>query len=67
MSSAPPAGHTVEPGPAEDFGCALRDGGASDIPRISPSATFGDEWLPGVDALQRQQLAENREHDGTDG
>jgi glyoxylase-like metal-dependent hydrolase (beta-lactamase superfamily II) len=36
---------------------ALRDGQASNDPRIGPSATFGTEWLPGVSEWQRQQLA----------
>jgi len=36
---------------------ALRDGHTPDDPRIGPSATFGKEWLPGVYAWQRQQLA----------
>jgi glyoxylase-like metal-dependent hydrolase (beta-lactamase superfamily II) len=36
---------------------ALR--GASDPrdPRVGPTATFGTDWLPGVDAWQREQLA----------
>ena len=46
---------------------ALRDGRATDDPRIGPSATFGKEWLPAVYEWQLQQLAENREHDGTAG
>ena len=46
---------------------ALRDGRPSDDPRIGPSATFGKDWLPGVYEWQRQQLANNREHDGTPG
>ena len=40
---------------------ALRDGSASDDPRIGPSATFGKEWLPGVYEWQRQQLAQRSE------
>jgi glyoxylase-like metal-dependent hydrolase (beta-lactamase superfamily II) len=44
---------------------ALRDGNAADDPRIGPSATFGNDWLPGVHAWQLQQLAKKREHDGT--
>ena len=36
---------------------ALRDGHASDDLRISPSATFGNDWLPGVHEWQQQQLA----------
>jgi len=46
---------------------ALRDGRAPDDPRIGPSATFGKDWLPGVYEWQRQQLADNREPDGTPG
>ena len=44
---------------------ALRDGHAPDDPRIGPSATFGQEWLPGVAEWQRQQLAQERARDGT--
>jgi glyoxylase-like metal-dependent hydrolase (beta-lactamase superfamily II) len=44
---------------------ALRDGHASDDPRIGPSATFGKDWLPGVYEWQRHQLTTNSEHDGT--
>ena len=40
---------------------ALHDGDASDDPRVGPAATFGQDWLPGVDAWQRQQLAEQRQ------
>jgi glyoxylase-like metal-dependent hydrolase (beta-lactamase superfamily II) len=36
---------------------ALRDGHASDDPRIGPSATFGKDWLPSVYEWQREQLA----------
>jgi glyoxylase-like metal-dependent hydrolase (beta-lactamase superfamily II) len=36
---------------------ALRDGRDSDDPRIGASATFGNEWLPGVADWQRQVLA----------
>jgi hypothetical protein len=39
---------------------ALRDGHASDDPRIGPAATFGKEWLPEVYEWQRQQLAGKR-------
>ena len=39
---------------------ALRDGGVSDDPRVGPSATFGKDWLPGVHAWQRQELAQER-------
>jgi len=35
---------------------ALRDGHASDDPRIGPSATFGRDWLPGVYEWQRERL-----------
>jgi glyoxylase-like metal-dependent hydrolase (beta-lactamase superfamily II) len=44
---------------------ALRDGHPSDDPRIGPSATFGNDWLPGVAEWQRQQLAQGSERDGT--
>ena len=43
---------------------ALRDGHASDDPRIGPSATFGTDWLPGVYEWQAQQLAGKSNHDG---
>jgi glyoxylase-like metal-dependent hydrolase (beta-lactamase superfamily II) len=46
---------------------ALRHGHAPDDPRIGPSATFGKDWLPGVYEWQRQQLAQQRERDGTPG
>jgi glyoxylase-like metal-dependent hydrolase (beta-lactamase superfamily II) len=46
---------------------ALRDGHPPDDPRIGPSATFGQEWLPGVSEWQLQQLAGRREHDRTPG
>ena len=46
---------------------ALREGGASDDPRVGPSATFGKDWLPGVHEWQRQQLAQESEHDETPG
>jgi glyoxylase-like metal-dependent hydrolase (beta-lactamase superfamily II) len=36
---------------------ALRDAGVPDDPRVSPSATFGKDWLPGVHARQLQHLA----------
>ena len=35
---------------------ALRDRQAPDDPRIGPSATFGEDWLPGVAEWQLQQL-----------
>jgi glyoxylase-like metal-dependent hydrolase (beta-lactamase superfamily II) len=37
---------------------ALRDGHAPDDPRIGPSATFGNDWLPGVYEWQMQQLGQ---------
>jgi len=43
---------------------ALRDGHASDDPRIGPSATFGTDWLPGLYEWQAQQLAGKSNHDG---
>jgi glyoxylase-like metal-dependent hydrolase (beta-lactamase superfamily II) len=36
---------------------ALRDGRVSDDPRISPTATFGNDWLPDVYQWQRQRIA----------
>jgi glyoxylase-like metal-dependent hydrolase (beta-lactamase superfamily II) len=36
---------------------ALRDAGGVSDPRLGPSATFGQDWLPGVHARQRQRLA----------
>ena len=36
---------------------ALRDGGIPRDPRVGPSATFGQDWLPGVHARQLQHLA----------
>ena len=44
---------------------ALRDGHASDDPRIGPSATFGTDWLPDVYEWQREQLARSSERDET--
>jgi glyoxylase-like metal-dependent hydrolase (beta-lactamase superfamily II) len=46
---------------------ALRDGDALDDPRIGPSATFGQEWLPDVAAWQREHFARGSVHDGTPG
>jgi glyoxylase-like metal-dependent hydrolase (beta-lactamase superfamily II) len=46
---------------------ALRDAGDPGDPRISPSATFGQGWLPGVHERQLQQLAQREERDGTPG
>ncbi len=45
----------------------LRDGGVSGDPRVSPSATFGKDWLPGVHERQLQHLASRREQDRTPG
>jgi glyoxylase-like metal-dependent hydrolase (beta-lactamase superfamily II) len=42
---------------------ALRDGGVPDDPRVSPSATFGKDWLPGVHEWQLQQLTRRRENE----
>ena len=39
---------------------ALRDGHVPDDPRIGPTATFGNDWLPGVAEWQRLQLAERQ-------
>jgi glyoxylase-like metal-dependent hydrolase (beta-lactamase superfamily II) len=44
---------------------ALRDGGGSDDPRLS--APLNKDWLPGVHGWQLQQIAQEREHDGTPG
>jgi glyoxylase-like metal-dependent hydrolase (beta-lactamase superfamily II) len=46
---------------------ALRDATVVDDPRISPSATYGKDWLPGVHERQRRQLARRTEQDGTTG
>ena len=46
---------------------ALRDGQASDDPRIGPTATYGKDWLPGVYEWQRQQFAQGTEGDGAPG
>jgi glyoxylase-like metal-dependent hydrolase (beta-lactamase superfamily II) len=43
---------------------ALRDGHTPDDPRIGPSATFGQDWLPSVHDWQLQQLTKKRAHDG---
>jgi glyoxylase-like metal-dependent hydrolase (beta-lactamase superfamily II) len=45
----------------------LRDGGVPEDPRVGPSATFGQDWLPGVHEWQLQQLAKKIEHDRTPG
>jgi glyoxylase-like metal-dependent hydrolase (beta-lactamase superfamily II) len=41
-----------------DYVQALRDGSAGHDPRVGPSATFGNDWLPGVHEWQRRQLIE---------
>ncbi len=46
---------------------ALRDAGVPGDPRVGPSATFGQGWLPGVHARQLQRLAQRSERDGTPG
>jgi len=46
---------------------ALRDASIPGDPRVGPSATFGQDWLPGVHERQLQQLARRRERDGTPG
>jgi glyoxylase-like metal-dependent hydrolase (beta-lactamase superfamily II) len=46
---------------------ALRDAGVPRDPRIGPSATFGQGWLPAVHERQLQHLARRRERDGTPG
>jgi glyoxylase-like metal-dependent hydrolase (beta-lactamase superfamily II) len=46
---------------------ALRDAGVPSDPRVGPSATFGQDWLPGVHEGQLQRLARRRERDGTPG
>jgi glyoxylase-like metal-dependent hydrolase (beta-lactamase superfamily II) len=38
----------------------LRDAGVPDDPRVGPSATFGQDWLPGVHERQLQGLARRR-------
>ena len=44
---------------------ALREGRVPDDPRIGPSATFGNDWLPGICEWQLEQLASRGTHDGT--
>jgi glyoxylase-like metal-dependent hydrolase (beta-lactamase superfamily II) len=43
----------------------LRDGGASDDPRVGPYATFGQDWLPAVHEWQMQHLAPRGDRAGT--
>jgi glyoxylase-like metal-dependent hydrolase (beta-lactamase superfamily II) len=46
----------------------LRDAGVPSDPRVGPSATFGQGWLPGVHERQLQGLARRSERDdGTPG
>src|SRR5690348_9245851 len=44
---------------------ALRDASVPSDPRVGPSATYGQEWLPSVHEGQLQSLARRRERDGT--
>jgi glyoxylase-like metal-dependent hydrolase (beta-lactamase superfamily II) len=46
---------------------ALRDAHVPSDPRVGPSATYGQDWLPGVHARQLQRLARGSERDGTPG
>ena len=46
---------------------ALRDAGVPGDPRVGPSATYGQDWLPGVHARQLQRLARRSQRDGTPG
>jgi glyoxylase-like metal-dependent hydrolase (beta-lactamase superfamily II) len=46
---------------------ALRDAHVPSDPRVGPSATYGQDWLPGVHARQLQRLAQRNERDGTPG
>jgi glyoxylase-like metal-dependent hydrolase (beta-lactamase superfamily II) len=46
---------------------ALRDAGVPGDPRVGPSATFGQDWLPAVHERQLQHLARRTERDGTPG
>jgi hypothetical protein len=46
---------------------ALRDGRVPDDPRIGPSATFGQDWLPAVAEWQLRQLTEKSQHARTPG
>jgi glyoxylase-like metal-dependent hydrolase (beta-lactamase superfamily II) len=46
---------------------ALRDGRLTDDPRIGPSATFGNDWLPDVAAWQLQHVVERRARGGLPG
>ena len=46
---------------------AVRDAHDPSDPRVGPSATYGQDWLPGVHARQLQHLARSSEHDGAPG
>jgi glyoxylase-like metal-dependent hydrolase (beta-lactamase superfamily II) len=46
---------------------ALLDAGVPGDPRVGPSATYGEDWLPGVHERQLQHLARRSERDGTPG
>ena len=46
---------------------ALRHAHVPGDPRVSPSARYGQDWLPGVHARQLQRLARKTERDGTPG
>jgi glyoxylase-like metal-dependent hydrolase (beta-lactamase superfamily II) len=46
---------------------ALRDAQVPSDPRVGPSATYGQDWLPGVHERQLQRLAARSERDGTPG
>jgi len=46
---------------------AVRDAHVPGDPRIGPSASYGQDWLPGVHARQLQHLAARSGRDGTPG
>ena len=46
---------------------ALRDAGVPSDPRVGPSATYGEDWLPSVHERQLQRLARRSQRDGTPG
>jgi hypothetical protein len=46
---------------------ALRDAGVPGDPRVGPSATFGQDWLPVVHEWQLQRLARRSERGGRPG
>ena len=45
------------------YALAARDGRDPDDPRVAPAATFGADWLPGVNEWQLQRLAGRRRSD----